>query len=124
MTLKFANIFNEVQAIDEPNRFFSPSLQDHILRNKILNIVHTIVDVKQFLEDMTYTFDVIYLNNPESQIIKHLERTAKSDFVLLYVKDGKVVRNDIVSNNSPSEEETTKTTGKIKQTKQSKKSIT
>tara|TARA_R110000744_G_scaffold173734_1_gene292462 strand:- start:7850 stop:8353 length:504 start_codon:yes stop_codon:yes gene_type:complete len=99
LTLRFSEVCDKVTAIDRNHNFFSPSLQDHVLRNNISNIHHMIVESEyMWLKENNNKFDVIYIHDIDtniSDLIKNLEKDTTVAKRVIYRVEGDITHKDI-----------------------------
>ena len=88
MSVRLAEIAEKLTCIDCPNKFFSPSLADHVTLNNISNIEFSVVeDVVQYVKNHHNSFNAIYIDESHDQIndlISFLGDETKSLLTVVY----------------------------------------
>jgi predicted O-methyltransferase YrrM len=86
ISVRLAEIAENLTCVDLPNKFFSPDLSDHIKINSISNIRFEIVeDVIQYVKDNHANFDAIYIDESHGEIDNLLTWIEKKTNVRLTV---------------------------------------
>jgi hypothetical protein len=89
ISLRLAEVTENLTCVDLPNKFFSPDLNDHILHNNIPNIVYEIVeDVIQYIKDNHHLFNGIYIDESHDKInglLVWLEKNTKNTSTITVV---------------------------------------
>ena len=117
LSVRFAEVVTNLTCIDSPNKFFSPSLQDHVRMNNISNIEYSIVeDIIKYVKDNYDRFDVIYIDESHNKIeglVSFLEKKSENNLKIIYNNrrditsdsDIKVVQCGKLSESKTTEEE-------------------